>query len=116
METTTHRQQTEIAAEKWSPFRPHRGLAAPNLFLDTMLNWITWEACPSDCTEALGNMYGDGSQICHLKGNTYRDAQLRELVHSIAVEHASEHKVIYGSEPAVEKRGECETAVERQPP
>jgi hypothetical protein len=37
METTTHYQQSEITAEKRSPFRPHRGLAAPDLFLDTML-------------------------------------------------------------------------------
>jgi hypothetical protein len=37
METMTHRRQVEIAAEKWSPFMPHRGLAAPDLFLDTML-------------------------------------------------------------------------------
>jgi hypothetical protein len=26
-------------------FRPHRGLAAPDIFLDTMLNQRTWEAC-----------------------------------------------------------------------
>jgi hypothetical protein len=37
METTTHRRRAEIAAEERSPFRPHRGLAAPDLFLDTML-------------------------------------------------------------------------------
>jgi hypothetical protein len=37
METTIHRRQAETAAEKQSLFRPHRGLAAPDLFLDTML-------------------------------------------------------------------------------
>jgi hypothetical protein len=37
METTTHRRRAEIAAEKRSPFMLHRGLAAPKLFLDTML-------------------------------------------------------------------------------
>jgi hypothetical protein len=37
MEATTHRQRAEIAAEERSPFRPHRGLAAPDLFLDTLL-------------------------------------------------------------------------------
>jgi hypothetical protein len=37
METTTHRRQAEIAPEKRNPFRAHRGLAAPDLFLDTML-------------------------------------------------------------------------------
>jgi hypothetical protein len=37
METMTHRWRAEIAAEERSPFRPHRGLAAPDLFLDTML-------------------------------------------------------------------------------
>jgi hypothetical protein len=36
-----------------------------------------------------------------------------ELVHSVIVEHALEHKVICGSEPTEEKRGEGETAVER---
>jgi hypothetical protein len=37
MEATTHRWRAEIAAEKRSPFMPLRFLAAPNLFLDTML-------------------------------------------------------------------------------
>jgi hypothetical protein len=37
METTTHRRCAETAAEKRSPFVPHRGLAALDLFLDTML-------------------------------------------------------------------------------
>jgi hypothetical protein len=37
MEATTHRWRSEIAVEGRSSFRPHRGLAAPDLFLDTML-------------------------------------------------------------------------------
>jgi hypothetical protein len=37
METMTHGRRVEIAAEERSPFRPHGGLAAPDLFLDTML-------------------------------------------------------------------------------
>jgi hypothetical protein len=37
METTTHRRRVEIAVEKRSPFKPHRDLAAPDLFLNTML-------------------------------------------------------------------------------
>jgi hypothetical protein len=41
MKTTTHSWRAEIATEKWSPFRSHRGLAAPDLFLDTMLDWGT---------------------------------------------------------------------------
>jgi hypothetical protein len=103
METMTHRRRAEIAADKRSPFRPHKGLVAPDLFLDTMLNRITWEACLIDYTEALGNKYGNRSQICHPKGKTYKDAQLRELVHSVVIEHVLEHKVICWSEPAGEK-------------
>jgi hypothetical protein len=37
MKATTHRRRAEIAAEERSPFRPRRGLATPNLFLDTTL-------------------------------------------------------------------------------
>jgi hypothetical protein len=37
MEIMTHRRRDEGVAEKWSPFKPLRGLAAPDLFLDTML-------------------------------------------------------------------------------
>jgi hypothetical protein len=66
--------------------------------------------------EALSIIYMDGSQICHPKGKTYRDAQLRELIHSIMVEHASEPEVICEIEPAREKCRECETSTERQPP
>jgi hypothetical protein len=72
--------------------------------------------CLINCTESLGNIYGNGSQTCRPKGKTYIDAQLGELVHSVAVEHTSEHKIIYGSEPAGEKHREDETATERQPP
>jgi hypothetical protein len=50
------------------------------------------------------------------KGKAYRYAQLGELVHSVVVEHAAEHEVACGSEPAGEKRGEGETAAKRQPP
>jgi hypothetical protein len=49
------------------------------------------------------------------KGKTYRFAQLEELVHSVAVERATEHKVVCGSKPTREKRGECETTAEWQP-
>jgi hypothetical protein len=37
METTTHHRRAEIAALERSSFRPHCGLAAPDLFLDTVL-------------------------------------------------------------------------------
>jgi hypothetical protein len=37
METTTHRRRAEIVAEERSLFRPYRGLAASDLFLDTMV-------------------------------------------------------------------------------
>jgi hypothetical protein len=37
MEAMTHHRRAEIAAEERSLFRPHRGLAAPDLFLNTML-------------------------------------------------------------------------------
>jgi hypothetical protein len=62
METTIHHRRAEIVVEKRSPFRPHRGLAAPNLFLDTMLTgehgrqrrltvwkpWVTYTGTDSD--------------------------------------------------------------------
>jgi hypothetical protein len=54
--------------------------------------------------------------MCHPKGKTYRDAQLGELVHSVMIEHAPEHEAIYVSIPTGEKRGQGETATERQPP
>jgi hypothetical protein len=57
METTTHRRRAEIAAKKRSLFKPHRDLAALDLFLDTMLDRRTREACLIDYTEALGNIY-----------------------------------------------------------
>jgi hypothetical protein len=37
----------------------------------------TWEACPIDCMETLGNIYGNGSQTCRPKGKTYIDADGR---------------------------------------
>jgi hypothetical protein len=78
-----------------------------------MLDRRTWKACPINCTKDLGNIYGNGSQICCPKGKTYIYAQLGELVRSIAVEHAPEHEVIYGSKPTGEKHGEGETVAER---
>jgi hypothetical protein len=47
-----------------------------------MLDQRTWEAHPIDYTKSLGNIYGNGSQTCCPKGQTYRDAQLGELAHS----------------------------------
>jgi hypothetical protein len=66
--------------------------------------------------KVLGNICGNGSQTCHPKDKTYRDAQLGELVHSVMVEHAPDHEVNCESESTWEKRGEGETAAERQPP
>jgi hypothetical protein len=37
-----------------------------------------------------------------------------KLIHSVTVEHASEHEVVCGSEPAGEKRGKDETVAEQQ--
>jgi hypothetical protein len=110
METMTHRRRAEIAAEKWSLFRPRLDLVAPDLFLNTMLDRRTWEACPIDCMESLGNIYGSRSQICCSKGKTYRDAQLGEHIHSVTVEYALEHEVVCRSEPTEEKRGESAVA------
>jgi hypothetical protein len=81
-----------------------------------MLDRRTWEACLIDCTEGLGNIYVKGSQTYHPKGKTYRYIQLGELVHSVAAEHAPEHKIIYGSKPIGEKHREDETTTEWQPP
>jgi hypothetical protein len=75
-----------------------------------------WETYPIDCTKTLGNIYRNGSQACYPKGKTYRDAQLREIDHSVAVDHMSEHEVACWSEPAGEKCGEGETAGGRQSP
>jgi hypothetical protein len=71
-----------------------------------MLDWRTGEACLIDYTESLGNIYESRSQTYCPKGKTYRDAQLGEHIHSVAVEHVSEHKVVCGSEPVGEKCGE----------
>jgi hypothetical protein len=81
-----------------------------------MLSWRTWKACLIDCTEALHNIYGNGSQTYHPKGKTYRDAQMGELARSVAVDHVLEHGVICWSEPTGEKHGEGETATGQQPP
>jgi hypothetical protein len=47
----------------------------------------------------LGNIYGNRSQTCRLKGKTYRDAKLGELVHSVSIEHALESKLPIGVNP-----------------
>jgi hypothetical protein len=64
-------------------------------------------------------MYGNIRQhirerirACHLKGKTYRDAQLGELVYSVVVGQLPEHELACGSEPTWE-RGEGE-AVAKQ--
>jgi hypothetical protein len=77
-----------------------------------MLDRRTGETCPIDCTDSLGNIYENGSQTYRPNGKTYSDAQLRELVHSVMVEHVLKYEVICGSEPVGEKRGESETATE----
>jgi hypothetical protein len=41
MEIMIYHWRAKIAAEKQSPFRPHRGLTAPDLFMNTMLNQRT---------------------------------------------------------------------------
>jgi hypothetical protein len=64
----------------------------------------------------LDRRIGETSQTCHPKGKTYRDAQLGEFIHSVAVEHALENEVIYKRKPAREKHREDETAAEWQPP
>jgi hypothetical protein len=66
--------------------------------------------------KTLGNIYGNRSQSCRLKGKTYKDTQLGELVHSVVVEHTPEHGVAYRGEPIGEKREEGETSAELQPP
>jgi hypothetical protein len=64
--------------------------------------------------EILGNIYENGSR--HVTRRvTYRDAQLGELVHFVAVEQLPEHKLACGSEPAWES-GEGEAVAEQQPP
>jgi hypothetical protein len=63
----------------------------------------------------IGQHIWEWIQTCHPKGKTYRDAQLEELVHSIAVEQLPEHELACGSEPAWE-REEGEAVAEQQPP
>jgi hypothetical protein len=65
--------------------------------------------------ETLGNIYGNGSRYVTPNGKTYRDAQLRELIHSITIEQLLEHELTCGSEPACE-RGEGEAIAEQQQP
>jgi hypothetical protein len=55
---------------------------------------------------------GMDPQTCHLKGKTYRDAPLGELVHFVIVEDSLEHDVVCGSKPAQEKHEEGKTATE----
>jgi hypothetical protein len=62
--------------------------------------------------ENLGQHIRERIQTCHPKGKTYRDAQLGELVHFVAVEQLSEHELTCGSEPAWE-RGEGEIVAEQ---
>jgi hypothetical protein len=81
-----------------------------------MLDRTTGETHSIDCTKSLGNIYGNKFQTYHLKGKTYRDAQLEELIHSVMVKHTSEHEVVCGSKLVGEKCGEGETADEWQPP
>jgi hypothetical protein len=58
---------------------------------------------------------GTDSRYVTQKGKNYRDAQLGELVHSVAVEQLLEHELICGSEPTWE-REEGEAIAEQQPP
>jgi hypothetical protein len=107
----THCQRAEIATEKWSLFRHHRGLAAPDLFLDIMLDRRTWEACLIDCMKGLRNIYGTyPKHVARRVKLTYMLSW--ESFHSIVVEHEPEHKVICGSKPIGEKHEEGETTVE----
>jgi hypothetical protein len=48
--------------------------------------------------------------------NLQRCSVAGEFVHSVAVEHASKHEVVCGSEPAGEKHGEGKTTAEQQLP
>jgi hypothetical protein len=60
-------------------------------------------------------IYTEQIQTCHLKGKTYRDAQLRELVHSVMVKQLPKHKLACVSEPGW-KREEAEAIAEQQLP
>jgi hypothetical protein len=68
METMTHRQRAEIAAEKRSPFMPHRDLVALDLFLDTRLDRRIGKTCLIDYIKSLGNIYGNKFQTYRPKG------------------------------------------------
>jgi hypothetical protein len=86
METTTHHPR----AEKRSPFRPHRGLAAPELFLDTMLTGEHGRHARLTM-ETFYNIYGNGSR--HVTRRV-------KLIETLAVEQLLEHGLACGSEPA----------------
>jgi hypothetical protein len=60
----------------------------------------------------LGQYIRERIQTCHPKGKTYRDAQLGELIHSVAVDQLPEHELTCGSEPTWE-RGEDEVVAEQ---
>jgi hypothetical protein len=81
-----------------------------------MLDRRTGETFSIDCTEALGNIYGNESQTCRSKGKLIETLNWGELVHSVVVEHVPEHEVVCGSEPAGEKHEGGEIAIEQQPP
>jgi hypothetical protein len=80
-----------------------------------MVDQRTWEACLIDCTDIWTTYTRTDPKYVTSKDKTYRYTQLGELVWSIVVEHAPEHKVICGSKPIGEKHEESETAVEQQP-
>jgi hypothetical protein len=86
METMTHHPR----AEKRSPFRLHRGLAAPELFLDTMLTEEHGRHARLTM-EALCSIYGNGSR------HVTRRVKLTE---TLMVEQLPEHGLACGSEPA----------------
>jgi hypothetical protein len=67
------------------------------------------ECMPNLLYENLGEDMRERIQTRHLKGKTYRDAQLGELIHSVAVEQLLEHELAW-------ERGEGEAVAEQQPP
>jgi hypothetical protein len=73
------------------------------------------ECMPNLLYENLGEDMRERIQTRHLKGKTYRDAQLEELIHSVAVEQLLEHELACESEP-VRERGEGKAVAEQQPP
>jgi hypothetical protein len=65
--------------------------------------------------ETLGNIYENRFRHVTRRVKLTENAQLEELVYSVAVERLSEHELIYWSEPIWE-RGEGEVVAEQQPP